>query len=647
VSRAQRLGHGAAGALLAATTLAALAQQTPIPVGAPTEAAPTAAATPAAAVAQPRGGAALTGSVSLGVRSVDLSGTEAKYREDVNLDDGARLFGVHLSYLPRVGEAPVNRIELDADHLGGDPSESIHLGVRKYGAYNLRLDRHRSEYFYDDTILPAALASVSGSTGGDFHRFDFERIRSTAALDVEVTPATQISLGLERQTRTGDSTTTLSLERDEFDLEKPLDESLNAMTVGVRHAWNRVTLVVDEQLRDFENTSELFLPGASAGRNTADAAELQFFMFDQSYDYTSRSHSIQVLTEPTDRLDVTVGWRLEDLELDLQGSEQAAGTTFAGAPFATSRSGPGAVGRDIEIVDLDLGFAVTERVRLIGGARRSMLEQDGELTIGADVGASDWDIATDGFEVGAEIAIASVVVVAAGWSNESRATTYGWAYNTRAAGEEIDTDRAGYFARLMVNLAGGLELKASVDDDSIDDPFTLASPTASRRYKLGARQRWSNGLSLAGNYRQTDVDNDRSNWAADTEQADIRLVYQRPRLQLSAGYTRITLARSVEQSVTAGTRVTVFTIDYAADSTFADASARWQLNDRLAIGGDLRSYANRGSFALTRDDNRAFLDVRVGSDYWVQLAYRDLDYVEDAYDAYDAGILELMFGVGW
>jgi hypothetical protein len=632
VSASQRLRQAVLAAVGVATTLPLAGQQ---------------AAAPAPPATNTNGGAALTGSASLGVRSVDLAGTKTKYREDVNLDDGVRLFGVHLSYAPRVGDAPVDRLELDADHLGGDPSESIHFGVRKYGAYNLRLDRHRSEYFYDDTILPAALASVSGSTGGDFHRFDFERIRSTAALDIDVTPATQVSLGLERQTRTGDSTTTLSLERDDFELAKPLDESLNALTVGVRHTWKRVTLVFDEQLRDFENTRELFLPGASAGRNAADATELQFFVFDQSYDYLSRSHSIRVLTEPTDRLEVTVGWRLEDLDLDLDGSERAVGTTFAGAPLSTSRSGAGAVGRDIEIVDLDLGFAVTERWRLVGSARRSTLAQEGALTHGTSVGAGAWDVETDGFEVGAEVAISATVVVAAGWSSESRATDRGWTYDTRFGGAAADTDRTGYFARLRLNLTSGLEVNASVEDNSIDDPFTLASPTASRRYKVGARLRWSNGLSLAGNYRQTEVDNDRSNWLADTEQADLRLSYQRPRVQLSAGYTRIDLARSVAQSVSAGARVTVFAIDYAADSTLADASARWRLNERLSIGGDLRSYDNRGSFALSRDDYRAFLDVRVSSNYSLQIAYRSVDYVEDAYDEYDAELLEMAFGVGW
>lgn len=588
---------------------------------------------------------AFAGSVSLGVRSVEVDGTETKYREDVNLDDGPRVFGVQLSYVAPTGETPVDRVDLDASNLGGDPFESIHLGVRKYGAYDLKLDRRRSEYFYDDTILPAAVASVSGSTGGDFHTFDFERVRSTAALDIDVTPATRVSLGLENQTRTGDSMTTVTVERDEFELAKPLDESLSTASLGVRHVWDKVTLIADEEVRDFENTSELYLPGASAGRNPADTAALQFFTFDQSYDFAIRSHSLRLLAAPISRLDLEVGWRLDDLELDLAGNEQASGTSASGAPFATARSGPGTVGRDTETMDAALGFALTERVRLVSAARRSTLEQTGELTIGANVGASAWDIETDGYEIGAELALSPIVTVAAGWSSESRSTTYGWVFDADTAGRDADTDRTGYFARLMVELASGLELTASVEDNSIDDPFTLASPTSSTRYKATARWRWSSGLSLSANYRRTDVDNDVSDWLADTEQADARLIYQRPRLRVSGGYTRIDLARAVQQAVTAGARITVFAIDYAAESSFRDASARWEVSDRFAIGGDLRSYDNRGSFRLTRDDFRAFFDVRIGEQYSLQVAYRELEYVEDAYDAYDANILELAFGL--
>ncbi len=589
----------------------------------------------------------LTGSASIGVRSVDVTGTEAKYREDFNFDDGARLFGVRLSYAPPVGEAPVDRIELDASNLGGDPFESMHLDVRKYGAYHLKLDRRRSEYFYDDTILPAALASVSGSTAGDFHTHDFERVRSMASLDIDLTPATKVSMGLERQTRAGDSTTTLSLERDEFDLEKPLDESLDVLALGARHAWKRVTLIVDEQVRDFENTSELFLPGAAPGRNEADAAELQFFRFDQTYDYGNRSHGLRVLAEPTARLDVAAGWRLENLDLDVRGGEQAGGASAAGVSYETSRDAPGDVERDIEVADLTLGFTATEKIRLIGSLRRSSLEQDGGLLIGPSTGASVWQVAMDGYALGAELALSPALTVAAGWSREARTTAYARSYDAGVADDSVGTDRAGYFARLLLHLASGFELTASVEDNSIDDPFTLASPTSSLRYKLTARQRWGNGLSLSGSYRDTNVDNDVSNWLADTEQATIRLDYQRPRLQLSTGYTRVAIARSVEQSVTAGSRIAVFAIDYAAASMFRDVALRWRLNDRFSLGGDVRSYDNHGSFKIARDDWRAMLDVRVSDAYTLQASYRDLDYVEDEYDAYDAGILELSFGVSW
>jgi hypothetical protein len=342
-----------------------------------------------------------------------------------------------------------------------------------------------------------------------------------------------------------------------------------------------------------------------------------------------------------------MGWRIEDLDLDHEGGEQARGTSAAGAPLVTARSGGGAMRRDIEIGDVDLGFALTERVRLVGGARRSTLEQQGDLAFGTAFGASAWDIATDGIEVGAEAELSPTLLVAGGWSSESRATLYGWLSGARGSGGELDTRREGYFARLALSPADGVDFTASVEDNSIDDPFTLASPTASRRYKLGARRRWSNGISLSGNYRRTDVDNDLSEWFADTEQADVRLVYQRPQLQVAAGYTRVDLARSIEQAVAAGTRLEVFAINYAADSSLRDTTVHWQLNDRFAIGGGVRSYDNHGSFPLTRGDLRLLFEIRVSADYAVQISYRDVDYAEDPFDGYDAQILEMSFGLYW
>ena len=599
-------------------------------------------------LAQQSGAPALTGSVSIGARSVDVGGAKTKFREDVNLDDGVRLFDASLHYQPTERGSGIDRLDLDATGLGGDPFETIHLGVRKYGGFDLKLDHRRSAYFYEDTILPAALASVTGSTAGDLHHFDFARVRDSAALDIDLSPATRLSLGIEHQTRTGDSTTTLDLQRDEFELDKPLDESLNGLTVGVRHSWERITVVVDEQLHDFKNTSELILPGYSPGSNTTDPAELLFFRADQSYDYTSRGHSVRLMAKPTAKLAVNGGWRTESLDLDMQASETSNGTTFAGASFTESLEGPATIGRDITVTDFDFGYAIGDRVRVVGSARRNSLSQDGGVAFGPDVGAGMWDIDTDGWEAGFEYAVSSTILVSAGWSTETRTVNRSWMLG---AASSVDTDeqtsRDGFFARLLVHLTGGLELTASVEDNDIDDPFALASPTSSRRYKIGAKKRWSSGISINGTFRKTDVENDSSAWLADTKQMDVRLMYRRQRLQVSAGYSQIKLQRAIDQLVTAGTVQRLFAIAYDADSTLSDASARWQLNQRYSVGGELRTYDNAGSFKIARDDYRAFLDVALRGNYALRVAYRDLDYTEDAYDDYDARLIEVALRLRW
>jgi hypothetical protein len=600
-----------------------------------------------AAVHAQQSSSAFSGSVSLGVRSVELAGTEQKYREDVNLDDGLRVFDVRFDYRPDVGDSPVDDVTFSATSLGGDPYESIHLGVRKFGAYNLKLDRRRSDYFYEDTILPAVLASVSGSTGGDFHHFNFERVRDAASLELDLSPATRLSIGLERQTRIGESTTSLDIQRDEFELERPLDETLERIRLGVAHDWHRITLVFEEEFSDFENTSELFLPGASPGLNTTtNPAELQYFFLDQSYDYDGRSHLLRVIADPSDRIDVALLWRREAIDLDMQAAERALGTTFSGTPFSTDLSGPADVERDIETVGVDFGISVGRRARIIAGTRSSTMDQVGFSVIGPDQGIGDWSVDTDGLELGAEIALSEKVTVTAGLSSESRDVAFSQLLNGTGTSETKATDRDGYFLRVRYN-QGGLRLQASIDDNSIDDPYSLAAPTDSRRYNLTARYAWQNGVAVQGGRRKTDVGNDVSGWLSDTTQTDLRLSYRRDRLELSAGASTTDIAREIDQLVTGGSIQLLFPIAYGSAIRFRDVWARWAATDRIGVGGSFGSYDNRGSYPLERDDHRIFVDFALTGDYSIVAAYRDVDYSEDLFDSYDADILELAFRVDW
>jgi hypothetical protein len=67
------------------------------------------------------------------------------------------------------------------------------------------------------------------------------------------------------------------------------------------------------------------------------------------------------------------------------------------------------------------------------------------------------------------------------------------------------------------------------------------------------------------------------------------------------------------------------------------------------VGGDLRLYQNDGSFGLERDDYRAFVEVGFADAYTARLAYRTVDYSENAvsFDDYDADILEAAIGYRW
>jgi hypothetical protein len=291
---------------------------------------------------------------------------------------------------------------------------------------------------------------------------------------------------------------------------------------------------------------------------------------------------------------------------------------------------------------------VGNRIRVIGNARHDHLSQQGGVTYGTAVGAGNWGIDTHGWEAGFEYAVTAKILLSAGWSTEERTTNRSWLLDARSSSDsDEETNRAGYFARLLWRRTGGLELTASIEDNRIDDPFALAAPSASRRYKVGLKRRWSNGVSINGTFRKTNVENDTSGWLADTKQTDIRVAYQHERLLVSGGYSQIDLQRAIDQLVTAGTVQRLFPIDYAADSKLRDASVRWRINPRYSIGGELRAYDNAGSFKLARDDRRAFLEVGFGESYTLRVAYRTLDYVEDAYDNYDARLLELALGRRW
>ncbi len=600
-------------------------------------------------------GAPGSGEINLGWREVWVDGDRTKYRQHVNLDDGPRVFDLGFTWKAdeksEPGSLAPERIELRLDDLGGDPYESIVVRAERAGSYQARFRRDESDYFYEDVLVLPENASVEGSTGGDFRHFDFRRIRDSVSLQVEPAERMTLLFDIDRYRKRGDSTTIMDIEREEFELEAPLDETMESLSAGFSYAWDKVSMTLTERYTRFDYGSSMFLPGLSEGSEPAEPTELEFFFLDQPYEMESWEHRLDLRARPAPRTDLGMSVIVADLDLELDALERSQGTDFLGVPFTRNFQGDGAIDQDRLLVDLNGSYGLTERVGVFAGIRLSRLDQSGDSSFGSgadlEEAVSDWEIDGLRFETGVELALRRDMLLAVGWTTERRDVDSRQANEEQADLADVDSDSDGYFLRWSYRPTRRLDLFASVEDNSVDDPFTLASPTDSTRYRLRGRYRWDSGVSLSGGYLRSDRDNDNSGWKAETEQFDLRLSYRGGPFTLSAGVSRIELVRSVDALVVGGFASRLFAIDYGADADFADIAGTWQLNRSLSVGASARRYDNSGSFAVERDDARLFLRGLLGSGYQWGVEYRRIDFREGGIEEFDADIVELSAGLRW
>ena len=598
----------------------------------------------------------LGGKFRLGYRAVDVSGSEARFREDIDLDDGLRLFELRLDWRA-VGDTKTlaDRIELDLSGLGGDPFESLQVSVVKRGLYDLSFDRSRAASFYDDVLLPNELSTPGLSEGGDFHRFDFDRVRDDLQLDLDLGTASKLQLGLERVTRKGDGTTTFDVGGDEFVLDQRVDEKAEVLALGFEHAWRRTTLVLEERRRRFENTLEAILPEPSSGLDPFDATQLEVYRWLRPRSFDSHEHRIRLVSRPTDSLRVRLSALWQELEMDVTGSETGRGND--GASFEVSRHGRGQVDRDAELFDVDLDFRLTPRVALVAGLRRHRLDQRGLLPFGDELQAGVWNLSTTGGELGIEANVTTGLTVSAGLQSESRDLK--WA---EASGGPLGprrqktTDHRGFFATVAWRPDDRLRLDAEVEDSTYDDPFSFTAPSDQRRARLRARFKGHSGLYGEGTWLSHRLENEVYDWRSDRDQWTLRIGYRRTGLDVSlAGSTITTERRADRLLIGVPDFVTIpFPVLYGGDAEFLEGRLRWRVSNRLQLGAEARFYDHRGALGIERSDLRGWFEAGLGYGLLVGLAYRRVDFDEtqanvELYDGDDylAEWVELSIGRRW
>jgi hypothetical protein len=597
--------------------------------------------------AQEEDGGNFAGRIVLGYRSVDVGGTETKYREDVNQSDGPRLMDLDFELTPEgTARAFADRITLDVDNLGDDPFQSLRLGIDKFGTYRFSYNRWESDYFYQDVILPPEQADIRASSGGDFHHFDFQRVRDQAKLDMTLSPRAELNFGFNRYTKVGDSTTTLDLQRDEYELDKPIDEEMSEYQAGFQYAWDKVTLVLDERYTEFDNAYELFLPGFSLGENPT-GSSLDFYFLDQPYSYESWNHTLRVVAKPTDDWVIRASGTLQTLSLDLDASERSQGIGANGLPFTDSASGSGDIDRDADLFDLDLTYVINDRFAVIGGYFYRNLDQSGLFTYRDEPNRGRWDVETNGFEAGLEVTLSPELTFTGGLRVETRDVSFGHSEDADFVTEDESTDHDGYFASLGWRPSNLFYVSVDYEDDSFDDPFTLASPTDRSRVRARGQVNLKNGFWGSASFALTDYENGNSGWDASTQQILGRVGYRKDRFEGSLGYSAVEIDRFVDFAVPA--IPTLPARDYTAESDFLDALARFRVTDAFLLGAEARLYENDGSFGVERDDYRLFGEYQLASGLLYRASYRTIDYNEKDFnfDDYDADIIDFGVGLTW
>ena len=438
----------------------------------------------------------IRGLFDAGVRVSDVSGNEDKYREDLNYGTGMRLFNVDLSLSPN-GDGPIDLLEVYANQLG-DPFESLGLTLKKHGGFNFRFRRNSSTYFYRDLFLLPEDSDGSKSNGGDFRHFNFDRVNDRVDFDMRVGQRGKVFVGFNRQTRAGDSTVVLDVSRDEFEMDKPLNEVKNDYTVGFQTALDKVSFYVDQTYRDYENDGRTFLPGASLGEIEDNSSELFFYEQLLPFDFTMPQTTVKVNARPDPRLAITGGFIYSNLTADFSHTEEARGIAFNGQPFDTFVASGGALDRQTMLADIDLAYDVSSRVALMGGIRMGRFDQDGELdqTLPGDERVDRGvDVSTNIAEVGAQVFPGGGASVSGGLRVEQRDTDV---LEGAVVVDRVETSRTTFFVNGNARPSAAVSLLGEYERGSYDNPLTLIAPTSMDRFKVRARYRPAGGLSLTG-----------------------------------------------------------------------------------------------------------------------------------------------------
>lgn len=593
-------------------------------------------------------GTTVRGNFLFGYRMVDTSGMLEKYKEDINLDDGLRLFNFSLNITPNSElKTLFDRLDLNLYNFGGDPFETLGLSIQKYGKYQFRYDRRKSTYFYADQ------QEVGGGELYDRHTFDFDRVMDSGLLKFWLSQNIDIYLDFSRYTKKGESVITFDIDRVEFELDKPIKEEAKDIALGVNLHVHRFSFLFEERIQDYGNANSLFLPGYAADPSARYPSALNYFRLNQPYDLETATHTFRFTARPFDSLLVAGSARISSQDTNIDYLEEADGVSFLNRNYTYGFTGKGEFDRKIKLYDLDVTYLLFNKLALVGALRYHEFEQDGKLTVtGEGSEQTEYDFNTLGIEGGLQYQYSPKLTLTFGYRNETRSLDKGFETVTY----ENETTRNGLFGNIKWDPVKAFGLTFDYQRGDYEDPFTLIGPTDLSRLRI--RAKWSiSQLNVIGSYlwRNSNSAVDQDRWKSSRNQISLQAGYQAQKVNLSAGYSLIDVEHKADRTVafppawSGGPGTFLWEIAYEGKSNLWNASVYADLSEQWKIGSYVQYYKNAGWWEIKRLMFKAYVEYAFWNGLMAHLGYRYVDFEEpgSGFNNYSANILELSFGYRW
>ncbi len=588
------------------------------------------------------------GKLKFGYRAVDTSGNGADYRykQDLNLNPGAYLQNFSLYYNPTNElKALFDRLDINLANLGNEPFSSFNISLQKYGKYQFQWDRRKSTYFYNDR-------TEFGGHLYDMHMFDFDRVMDSAFFKFWISKNIQLYGEYDGYTKQGESTTTLDINRVEFEYDKPIDESSRTAVVGLNAQVQRWNFIFEQQIQDYENTNSFFLPGYEDGGGGARyPSSLYYFNQGQPYSFKTYNTIFKLNARPLNGLTIKGIAQFSNMDMELKYNEEAAGMNYLGQPFEYGVMGEGKFTRKIGNYNFDINYLLTNNIGLVSAIRYQDMKQEGEMSVEESI-TSDYNYDTLGVDAGLQFLPVSQLVLTLGYRYEQRRLTDLHTYTY-----EDKTNRNGFFGNLGWTPSRAFTLTFDYQFSNYDNPYTMTSPTNYNRLRGTLKWR-SNNWYATGVWFYGKNTNDLvpdAQWESRRNQYNIRGGYHSTAVKAFVGFAYIDVesegARSVMTPPGYSGPPGAFSWDimYEGKSTLMDCSLVWNINEDWKLGGYVNSYTNKGSWEISRQMFKGYIEYLLPLGFSTEVAYRYVNFKEEmsGMNDYQANIFEFNFGYEW